>query len=265
MIHPRFEGDMARQAALLNVALWIVIVLTAVVTSFTIRQQGYVGSVGFSGLFVVILGLLGLRALRGDHVLVTARVFVGGVWLIVSLRCLITGGVSSPVVVAYFPITLLACVAMSARDGLIAAVGSAAMLLVMWGLEARGALPEVVFVYPGWMVWLIQAAGLVMTMGLAYMAIVLLDEGLKQAREAEARFAELVHSAPEGVVALDEEGRIASLNPAAERIFDDGENALIGLPFATSSSIWRPPRRCALIRANCRRSWSTSWSMGAMR
>jgi PAS domain S-box-containing protein len=55
-----------------------------------------------------------------------------------------------------------------------------------------------------------------------------IEEGLRQ---SEARVRALIESMPDGIITIDDQGRIESLNPAAERIFGTPQAELLGRNF----------------------------------
>ena len=243
LLFPRFDGPDARAARLLHVATLLVIVLTIVVALGTALVRGARPESFLAHLVSIAISIAAQALLRRGRVRTAASLFLGILWVTITVFVSLSGGASSPVVATYFPMAVLAAVILGARSGLVLALASAAILGLFYILESQSMVPPARFEHVAPLAWLVRSASLVLAGGMALYATRLIDQSLEALRRSEASLAALVRSAPEGIVALDAEGKIVRLNPAAERIFGSAERAigrpLLELPWVDASSIER--------------------------
>ncbi|MGI9591462.1 MAG: hybrid sensor histidine kinase/response regulator, partial [Myxococcota bacterium] len=76
--------------------------------------------------------------------------------------------------------------------------------------------------------WTTLNVALVASAGAVWLALGGLKAALREAESSERRFARLFHGAPDGIVSLGPEGRIESINPAAESLLGVHARAAVG-------------------------------------
>jgi len=178
----------------------------------------------------LLASAVGGLLLRAGAVSLAARLVVSTLWVIITFFTYGSGGIHSPILVAYFSTTVMAGSVTGRRGSVIFAGCSAAMFgLFMW-LDTQGIGKQPLLTFSPLFVSLIQISAVIFTGFLVYDIFRVLDIGNLRLRQNEVALRELVQSAPEGIVALDGLGAIVNLNPAAERAL--GPQAQVGTRFA---------------------------------
>jgi PAS domain S-box-containing protein len=197
---PIFEDDQEKTyaAGLLHTALLSILagtllysLLAPFVVPFFVRRLA---------IDAVMIGLLlaMLLALRRGHVRFASYTTVAGIWMLLTLTALISGGVRAPALSGYVIVVLSAGLLIGRRAAIgVAVVSIAAGLAMVYAVQA-GALPASV-VYTDTAIWVAQTAYLLVAAVFLSLAIRNINTALERARQelAERKQAEAALRASE--------------------------------------------------------------------
>jgi two-component system, cell cycle sensor histidine kinase and response regulator CckA len=225
---PRFEDDDDRRAAqLLRLVLWVC--LAAIVGYGALNWD-----LPFSRrwpLFVALATtLLCDWGLRRGYVRPQSWVLVISLTAVSLLSQVSSGGPRAPATLTLFVAVILAGQLLGWVGALfVAAVGSAGVLLLSW-LIADGKLisPLLHSEQQYGRAVIVQLLGSGGLMGISAWS---LAESLRRLRGEQAAFRDMVEGAPDGIVSLDAEGRVLSVNATHERLTGRPRSELIGKGF----------------------------------
>jgi signal transduction histidine kinase len=240
---PAEPGESARLRRLLNAFLRL---SGAVALAFLVLAGSRLEA-GARLLIVVLLGgLLGIAALaRSGWTRLAASLYLGGLWLFVTLALWLFGGFQTPASGAYAVVALAAALLFGVRG---TAVATALIVIASVGIavaDLRGRLPP--SSPPGTLVALgIFLSCLLSLVGMALYATAELRRAIAgllaeveerrtietRLRESESRVRSIVESSPMGILLyrLDEPGRLVltGSNPAGDRIIGTPVGPLVG-------------------------------------
>jgi len=215
---------------------WVTVIValgTMLVTLATVTTVGLAGRymIGCATAMTMVVGAQ--IALRSGRPREAAHTFVFMLWLLVTVQIFGTGGSHSPIISTYFPIIATTSVLMSRRSGIVYGLLSACVVTLLFVAESQGY--QVNYLVVPALDLSIIAASLITTGGVIYLSSRLNEDASSRARASENQYAELVNSAPEGILAVDKDGWVRAANPAVL--------ALTGLP--TERLVNRPLRELA--------------------
>ncbi len=225
---PRFEDDDDRRAAqLLRLVLLVCLVgmLGYGALTWDMDVQRWPLLLAIGGTLICDWGL------RRGHVKPQAWVLVIGLAALSLWGQASSGGVRAPATLTLFVTVILAGQLLGWPGAVImAALSSAGFMVVTW-LVAHGMLPKTLLhsdaqYADAVLVHLFGCGGL---MGISAWS---LSESLRRLRREQAAYRDLVEGAPDGIVSLDAEGRILSVNAAHERLGGRNREQLVGQGFS---------------------------------
>ncbi|MFL5803024.1 MAG: two-component system sensor histidine kinase NtrB [Roseiflexaceae bacterium] len=198
---PIFEGDEEKTyaARLLNTALLTLLagtllysVLAPLVAAFLVRRLAIDGA-----MIGLLIGML--LALRRGHVRFAGRATVAGIWVLLTLTALISGGVRAPAFSGYIVVVLGAGILVGRRAAISVAVLSIAAGLAMVYAAQAGALPTSSAVQNDMSFWAAHATYLVVAAVFLSLAIRSIHTALERAHRelAERKQAEAALRASE--------------------------------------------------------------------
>ncbi|MFN2111147.1 MAG: hypothetical protein ACK2UI_15945, partial [Anaerolineae bacterium] len=247
LVAPVFEDDeeKSRAASVLNalqLALIIVTILAGFASVFVFAEK--LGSLIVVAGMAIVLAVSRVLMYRG-HVRSGSVLVLAGIWLVVTGLVVFAGGMNSIDAVHYLALTIISGLLLGSRTMIIVAVISGLAGLAMVFSEPLGyPLPQL-FPVPaiaGWINFCFSLFLIVITSDIAlrnlYNALVLARQRLGERRKAEQererllirvqeqarQVQQVMDTVPEGVMLLDEEGRVLSAN----RLGRQDLNALAG-------------------------------------
>ncbi|MFN2283815.1 MAG: hypothetical protein ACK2UQ_05305, partial [Anaerolineae bacterium] len=247
LVAPVFEDDeeKSRAASVLNalqLALIIVTILAGFASVFVFAEK--LGSLIVVAGMAIVLAVSRVLMYRG-HVRSGSVLVLAGIWLVVTGLVVFAGGMNSIDAVHYLALTIISGLLLGSRAMIITALISGLAGLAMVLSEPLGyPLPQLFPVPPiaGWINFCFSLFLLVVTSDIAlrnlYNALALSRQRLGERRKAEQererllvrvqeqarQVQQVMDTVPEGVMLLDEEGRVLSAN----RLGRQDLNALAG-------------------------------------
>ncbi len=226
---PRGESDAARLSRLLQAFLALSLGVTA---AFLVLAGPALN--GRAVLLTVSL-LAGLGALsvlaRVGWTRLAAALYLGGLWLFVTLALWLFGGFRGPAATAYTVVALGAALLFGTRGAAAATavIGASGVFIAL--AEVRGWLPSIES--PGATTSLfIFLASLLSLVGMALYATAELRHAIAGLRESEARVRSIVESSPMAILLyeLEPSGRLVltASNPAGDRVLGIPVGPLVG-------------------------------------
>ena len=232
---PVFEDDEERNRAarvlnVLQLALIIVTILAGLASVFVFAEK--TGSLIVVAGMALVLGISRVLMYRG-HVRSGSVLVLTGIWLVVTGLVVFAGGMNSIDAVHYLALTIIGGLLLGSHAMIIIAVVSGLAGLAMVLSEPLGyPLPQLFPVPPiaGWINFCFSLFLLVITSDIAlrnlYNALTLSQQRLEEKRKAEQererllvriqeqarQVQQVMDTVPEGVLLLDEEGRVLSAN-----------------------------------------------------
>ncbi len=235
---PEFEDDDRRRAAeILHVVLWVflggALLYTAATLDLAVPLRWRIPLFALPAVFAG-----GLAAVRKGRIRPTALGLVGLLFALGLFGMLSGGGVRAPGFGVLFVGAILAGQVLDWRSAALVAAVSTAIPLGVHGAVAAGLLGPPRFVHPeaAWVMGMttcLAVSGLLAAFG-SRRAHAMLRRVRSEQRTrfaAVERFAEFVRLAPDGIVTVDAEGRIAEANPAQGRILGLPRERIVGRHF----------------------------------
>ena len=226
---PRGESDAARLSRLLQAFL----VLSLGVTAAFLVLAGPALNARAVLLTVSLLAGLGALSLlaRVGWTRLAAALYLGGLWLFVTLALWLFGGFHGPAATAYTVVALGAALLFGTRGAAAATavIGASGVFIAL--AEVRGWLPSTES--PGATTPLfIFLASLLSLVGMALYATAELRHAIEGLRESEGRVRSIVESSPMAILLyeLEPSGRLVltASNPAGDRVLGIPVAALVG-------------------------------------
>ncbi|MEW5740043.1 MAG: ATP-binding protein [Myxococcota bacterium] len=217
-------------AVLLHWVSLMVGVLTVLVAAGTVATLGFELQHITANLLVIVMCGVTQVLLRRGQARRVAQVFVFVIWAVISVWLFLLGGTASPLLVTYFPVIATTSVLLSRRMGLVYAGLSCLVVGALFLAEANGYHPSSPYTPP--LRFVVTVAALGMTGGIIYLAAKLREDTFARAQASEHQFEELVRTAPEAILTVDDQGVVRGNNPAAQTLFQQGSN-LVGRRLAS--------------------------------
>jgi two-component system cell cycle sensor histidine kinase/response regulator CckA len=178
-----------------------------------------------TGLIAVALVIL-----ERGHPLAAARLTLAAIWLEFHFSFVKDGAVVGPALAALPAFIVGAGLLAGGRAALVIACTTAVTVPLAIGAH-HALLGQPLLPAPGERLTLVVLAVVLVAVGLLlHLALRSFSEVVAEAQASARRLAELVKAVPDGVVALDREGRVTSVNPAAEEVLGTAERELRGRP-----------------------------------
>jgi two-component system, cell cycle sensor histidine kinase and response regulator CckA len=237
---PAAESGGADDQRVARLLLWVVAIvgtLTALIAVGTLLVLPFAWRHIETNLVVIAQSVVALIMLRRGRVRQAAHLFIFVLWSVITFSCFRLGGSSSPVIASYSAVIATTSVLMSRRAGLVYAAMSAAAIIAIFLAELVGGWVPPVHALTPVLEVLILAGSALMTGGVIYLSAGVREEADRRAEESAVWFAELVRTAPEGILTLDAQQRVASANPAAEAILGLPAASVAGQPLASLPSL----------------------------
>ncbi len=226
---PRGESDAARLSRLLQAFLALSLGVTAaflVLAGPGLNARAVLLTVSL----LAGLGALSLLA-RVGWTRLAAALYLGGLWLFVTLALWLFGGFHGPAATAYTVVALGAALLFGTRGAAVATavIGASGVFIAL--AEVRGWLPSTES--PGATTALfIFLASLLSLVGMALYATAELRHAIEGLRESEARVRSIVESSPMAILLyeLEPSGRLVltASNPAGDRVLGIPVGPLVG-------------------------------------
>lgn len=213
---PEFPGEDEKnnQASLLNLTTWglaFIILLSLLFIPFEGINYMSIGSIIFFGVMVAFL-----RWLMFQGRVQAASIFlIVSVWIMVTTLVFFSGGIYSYLVLAYPALTIMAGMLISGRAGIISALASSAVALVVMIMGNEGLLPALTFENTPLNNWSTLSTMLIILSALQAMSTRQLKNLLAKARrsaDAEAERARQLQELTENL-----EARVAERTRSAEQ------------------------------------------------
>jgi PAS domain S-box-containing protein len=163
------------------------------------------------------VALLGLAVFRAGHRTVAVTGFIFLIWLEIHFS-LVLDGLSAPVLLVLPPFLAGTGLLLGGRVCVWTAIGTTVTVIVTtvvstsWRGEVLSSYDIYTLVV---MAIVLQVMAVILSLGLHSLASI-----VDRARDNERKFSDLFVNAPDGIVALDGNGIVEALNPAAARLLD---------------------------------------------
>lgn len=182
---------------------------------------------------VMVGGIVSLFLMRADRVGTAAALMIFLVWTETHASILLRGNLSTPAIL-YVPMLVAAAGLivgrrMSLRFALLTCISTPGAALVgRYVLDVGTTVP----VSKDFSTMLTLLPTVMVSVGLVSMALRVVGDVVRDVQEKETHIREVLQNAPDGIVSLDAEGTIQSMNPAAERLLGGGGGVFVGRPLA---------------------------------
>ena len=243
------DPEKTRRAAFVH---WILLG-TVAVAAFGVLAGPFVYSSKASVLlyWILLLVLAPARvALGRGYVRRVATLYLATVWLLIMASLAYYGGPRAPASVALPVLVVMAGLLRGPRAAIAVGVLSAATVLALTVSHDSTALPHEITPLR---YWLVLTISVLMSAGLAALAIRGIEGALAETRESERRYAEMVEASPDGMVSVNADGVIESANSAALRIGRLPAEEVLGRKFLDLGVV--PPERFAWVVENTSRAF----------
>lgn len=228
---PKFDDeDITRLADLFN---------TILIATFAVALLACVGFIIFVPdqtnqllflLFVLPLILGMIYLIHQGRVLLAIKIYVVCLWVTLALVTIYFGGIHAPAFTSLIIVVLIAGLLWSGRAGLIFAALTAVFGFAIAVLEMLDLMFMPLYVATPVTTWIAQTGNFILIAFFIYQTRGSLEKALNRARnevtirkrtenalrQGEAQLRNVLNTVPEGVVFLDNDGRISLTNPVAD-------------------------------------------------
>jgi PAS domain S-box-containing protein len=197
------DEDRTRAANLLNLILWTMVAITLVYTGLAPWTHEQPVPVFVAGAVLMPLWFAGLFLIRRGRVKVVGIALTAILWIVSTAIAVAAGGVSSPSLLNYTAIILIAALVLGGRAGIAFAALSIAAGLVLLGVDLNGLLPAAALTFSKTSTWAVLTGDLAVAAVLLHLAT--RDSGQARERihrdrlalaESEARYRSLFRDSP---------------------------------------------------------------------
>jgi len=224
---PRFpDAERSRAAAVLH---WVLLTSAAVgLFGLLAAPFVYPGRMPYLLYGCVVVGcMVGQTLLRRGYVRPVALGFLALVWAVVFWAAWHFGGPRAPAMTVLPVLVLMAGFLAGTRAAIFVGVLSAGVTLALTlGGPMEPAQPLTPIRY-----WLAVTVSVLMAAAMVAFGLRAIEAVIAEARASERRYAEMVEASPDGMVSVNEDGVVESVNPAVTRISGAAAAAIEGHRF----------------------------------
>ncbi len=228
---PQFEDEDKNRLAGLFYTILVVTLVVAILASIglAILLPAQVTRTVYLALILPLI-LTNIFLVRRGQVLLSIKIFTIFLWLVLALITIAFGGIQSPAFTSYVIVILMAGLLWSGRAGLAFAIITSMFGFAIAILEVVGLMLMPLYEATPVSTWVGQTANFIIIAFFLYQTRDSLEQALNRARnevtirkrtedalrQGETQLRHVINTVPEGVLLLDNHGRINLTNPLAE-------------------------------------------------